>query len=51
LRIIVRHAFVATVYNQERKELRASNDGRPRQAFSNASWRVSSASWSEPSIL
>ena len=43
-------ALVAIRYSHERSELRPSKRGRPRHARSRASWRASSASWTEPSI-
>jgi transposase len=43
-------AFVQLTNDQERSELRPSNDGMPLQARTSVSWRASSASAAEPSI-
>ena len=45
-----RQALVLTRYSHARSEVRPSNPAMPRQAPSNDSWSVSSASCTEPSI-
>ena len=45
----VNDVFVAIRYSQVRSELRPSNASSPRHAANRASWRASSASWSDAS--
>ncbi len=46
----LRQVLVAIRYSQARRELRASNLARPRQARRNASCSASSASCTDPSM-